>query len=162
MRHLLTRIPLLVSLIGATMFVAWQVSAETNRVTFPESLDGFVHYTGRERGNSVTRIMTTPELIETVKQGQPVPPGAKFVLVDYRDGELYRYFVMEKGQNWGAEYDEGRRTGDWQFQWFWPDGQVNMDENTNRCQSCHQGASDSDFLFTAREIQAFDGTNPVN
>lgn len=155
-------IPLVALFVGTVTFVASQVSAETNRVTFPKSLEGLVHYTGRERGNSVTHIMTTPQMIETVKRGDPVPNGAKFVLVDYRDGELYRYFVMEKGQDWGGEYDEARRTGDWQFQWFWPDGRVNMNENTNRCQSCHQGASSNDFLFTYREIQAFDGTNPVN
>lgn len=162
MSHYLLRASLIASVLGTAGLLAWRVHAETNHVTFPRTLEGLVHYTGRERGNSVTRIMTTPELIETVKQGQPVPNGAKFVLVDYRDGELYRYFVMEKGPDWGAEYDEARRTGDWQFQWFWPDGRVNMDENTNRCQSCHQGASDNDFLFTYREIQAFDGTNPVN
>lgn len=156
------RAALIAPVLSAAGLLACQVHAEPNRVTFPKTLEGLVHYTGRERGNSVTHIMTTPKLIETVKQGQTVPDGAKFVLVDYRDGNLYRYFVIEKGQNWGNEYDERRRTGDWQFQWFWPDGRVNMDENTSRCQSCHQGASDSDFLFTYREIQAFDGTNPVN
>lgn len=153
---------LIASILGAAMLLTWQVNAEPTRVTFPESLEGYVHYTGRERGDSVTHIMTTPEIIDIVRRGEPVPNGSKFVLVDYRSGQLYRYFVMEKGQDWGAEYDEYRRTGDWQFQWFWPDGQINVDENTNRCQSCHQGAAGSDFLFTAREIQAFDGTNPVN
>lgn len=147
--------------VSTAMIVAWQVHAETNRVKFPDNLDSLVHYTGRERGNSVTHIKTTQSVIDLIKAGKPVPDGSQFVLIDYRDGKLYRYFVMEKGANWGADYDEGRRTGDWQFQWFWADRSVNMAENTNRCQSCHQGASDSDFLFTHSEVQAFNGT-PVN
>ncbi|EJJ31507.1 cytochrome P460 family protein [Rhizobium sp. CF142] len=150
-----------VAVIGSATFVAWQVHAETNRVKFPTNLDELVHYTGRERGDSVTHIKATQTLIDTVKAGKPVPPGSQFVLIDYRDGKLYRYFVMEKGVNWGADYDEARRTGDWQFQWFWADGSVNTAENTSRCQSCHQGVGDRDFLFTASEIEAFHGT-PVN
>ncbi len=146
---------------GLVTMVGWSVHAETNRVKFPNNLDELVHYTGRERGNSVTHIKTTQDVIDTIKAGKPVPNGTQFVLVDYRDSKLYRYFVMEKGAGWGADYDNNRRTGEWQFQWFWADGTVNMQENTARCQSCHQGARDSDFLFTHSEIQAFDGT-PVN
>lgn len=161
MRNFPTRISLVALILSTVTLLAWQVHAESNRVTFPPSLEGLVHYTGRERGDSVTHIMTTQAVIDTVKRGEPVPNGSKFVLVDYRSGKLYRYFVMEKGKDWGAEYDEDRRTGDWQFQWFWPDGKFNTAENTNRCQSCHQGASDNDFLFTHSEMQAFEGT-PVN
>lgn len=141
--------------------VGLQVHAETNRVKFPENLDTLVHYTGRQRGESVTHIKTTQNVIDTIKAGKPVPDGAQFVLIDYRNGELYRYFVMEKGANWGADYDDTRRTGNWQFQWYWADRTINKAENTNRCQSCHQGASGNDFLFTHSEIQAFRGT-PVN
>jgi len=151
------------ALLGAAVLpVGWEVGAEPTRVTFPTNLPELVHYTGRERGNSVTHIKTTPQIIDAVKKGQPVPAGSQFVLIDYRDGKLYRYFVMQKGEGWGKDYDDRRRTGDWQFQWFWPDGKINTAENTNRCQSCHQGAGDRDFLFTSREIQAFDGTKPVN
>lgn len=161
LKFFLHRIALSALVCTGMAFVGWQVSAEPTRVTFPTNVDELVHYTGRQRGNSVTHIKTTQAVIDLVKKGQPVPAGSQFVLVDYRDGKLYRYFVMEKGTGWGSEYDEARRTGDWQFQWFWPDGKINVAENTNRCQSCHQGASDTDFLFTHREIMAFNGT-PVN
>ncbi len=143
---------------GAVFVIGWQVQAETNRVRFPENLDQLVHYTTVRRGNVTEHIMTTPEAIEAVKNRQPIPAGSNFVLVDYRDGELYRYFVMEKGEGWGADYDERRRTADWQFQWFWPDKSVNMDENTARCQSCHQSQQGSDYLFTAYRIPRFNGT----
>lgn len=140
-----------VSLIG------WQVRAETNRVQFP-NLDELVHYTTVRRGNVMEHIMTTPAAMEAVKNGQPIPVGTHFVLVDHRDGDLYRYFVMQKGENWGADYDESRRTADWQFQWFWPDKSTNMSENTARCQSCHRSQQGSDYLFTAYRIPRFSGT----
>jgi len=143
---------------GAVLFSDWQVHAETNRVAFPENLEALVHYTTVRRGNVTEHIMTTPEALEAVKDGRPIPAGTHFVLVDYRDGELYRYFVMEKGEGFGADYEEPRRTGDWQFQWFWPDRSVNMDENTARCQSCHSSQEDSEYLYTGYRIPRFDGT----
>jgi len=142
----------------AAMTIGWQVHAETNRVEFPD-LEALVHYTTVRRGNVTEHIMTTPEAIEAVKDGQPIPNGTHFVLVDYRDDmELYRYFVMQKGEDWGADYDESRRTADWQFQWFWPDRSINMDENTARCQSCHRSQQGSDYLFTGYRIPRFNGT----
>ncbi|NGN42669.1 cytochrome P460 family protein [Mesorhizobium sp. CGMCC 1.15528] len=143
------------------LLVNWQVHAETNRVQFP-NLDELVHYTTVRRGNVTEHIMTTPAAIEAVRNGRPIPAGTQFVLVDYRDDmKLYRYFVMEKGEGWGADYGESRRTADWQFQWFWPDKSINMDENTARCQSCHSSQKSSDFLFTGYRIPRFNGT-PVD
>lgn len=114
MRDLFKRVPILLALASAVVLVGWQVDAEPNRTTLPE-LAGLVHYTTVRRGNVTEHIMTTNEAIEAVKNGQPVPAGTHFVLVDYRDGEIYRTFVMEKGSGWGGDYDEDRRTGDWQF-----------------------------------------------
>ena len=142
----------------AAMTTGWQVHAETNRVTFPENLEALVHYATVVRGEVTEHIKTTPAAIEAVKSGLPIPAGTHFVLEDLRDGKPYRYFVMQNGPAWGAEYDEGRRTADWQFQWFWPDKSVNLDENTARCQGCHQGRQESDFLYTAERIPAFNGT----
>jgi lipoprotein-anchoring transpeptidase ErfK/SrfK len=143
---------------GALLAVGWQVRAETNRVKFPENLDRLVHYTTVRRGNVTEHIMTTPEAVAAVKNRQPIPAGTHFVLVDYRDGKLYRYFVMEKGEGFGADYDTRRRTADWQFQWFWADKTVNLDENTARCQSCHRSQEGADYLFTAYRIPRFNGT----
>lgn len=141
----------------AVSMIGWQVHAEPNRVQFPD-LDALVHYTTVRRGDVTEHIMTTPTAMEAVRSGQPIPAGTHFVLVDHRDGELYRYFVMQKGEDWGADYDESRRTTDWQFQWFWPDKSINMDENTARCQSCHRGQDGSDYLYTAYRITRFNGT----
>lgn len=135
--------------------VGIRVHAEPNRTTMPD-IDKLVHYTTVTRGEVTEHIMTTPEAIEAVKNGQPVPVGTHFVLVDYRDNKVFRYFVMEKGADWGADYDENRRTGDWQFQWFKPDGSINLAENTARCQSCHSSRSDREFLYTYNELRRFE------
>lgn len=151
------RNPAIALVFGAVALIGWQADAEPNRTTFP-NLDQLVHYTTVKRGNVTEHIMTTPEAIEAARNGQPIPDGTHFVLVDYREGEVHRYFVMEKGKGWGADYDEDRRTGDWQFQWFKPDRTVNMAENTARCQSCHSARADRDFLYTFDRIREFDGT----
>ena len=65
---------------------------------------------------------------------------------------------MEKGDGFGTDYDERRRTANWQFQWFWPDKTVNMSENTNRCQSCHRRQAGSEYLHTGYRIPRFNGT----
>jgi hypothetical protein len=143
--------------VAAALLAGWHAQAEPNRVRLPESLDGFVHYTTVKRGEVTEHIMTTPEAVEAIRQGKPAPVGTHFLLVDYRDGKLYRTFVMEKGEAFGADYDGRRRTADWQFQWFWPDRTVNMSENTARCQSCHRGQASSDFLFTSSRIPQFHG-----
>ena len=158
MKLRLTRHFLVLLCVSATLLVGWQVHAETNRVTFPKNLDQLVHYTTVKRGNVTEHILTTREAMEAVKNGKPIPNGTHFVLSDFRDGKIYRYFIMQKGEAWGADYDARRRTADWQFQWFWPDKSVNMSENTNRCQSCHMSQSSSDFLFTGYRIPRFSGT----
>ena len=93
--------------------------------------------------------------LDAVQAGQPIPDGTHVVLVDYREGEVYRYFVMQNGEGWGAD-DPEQRTADWQFQWFKPDGTINMEENTARCQRCHTSRSDRDFLYTFNDMRRFE------
>jgi hypothetical protein len=141
--------------VGTLQIPAEPANAESNRVTFPQDIERLVHYVTVRRGQTTEHISTTPEAIEAVKNGQPVPNGTKFVLTQYESDKLYRYFVMEKGEGWGADY--GNRTGNWQFQWFWPDKSVNMDENTTRCMGCHVSQRSRDFLYTARRIPDYNG-----
>lgn len=137
------------------LLVGMQVHAEPTRATMPD-IAKLVHYTTVTRGEVTEHIMTTREAIEAVKRGDPIPNGTQVALVDYRDGEVFRYFIMEKGENWGQDYDENRRTADWQFQWFKPDGTINEAENTARCQSCHMSRADRDFLYTFNEMRQFE------
>jgi hypothetical protein len=127
--------------------------AETNRVTFPKTLDRLVHYTTVKRGDVTEHMLTSQDAIDAIKDGKEIPAGTHVVLVDYRDSKVFRYFVMEKGQSWGADYDARRRTGDWQFQAFKPDKTINMSENTARCQSCHQSQASKEFLYTFDDLR---------
>lgn len=130
---------------------AW---AEPNRVTFPP-LDQLEHYTTVTRGEVTEHMLTTRAAIDAVKAGDPIPFGTHVVLADYREGEVYRYFVMQNGEGWGAD-DPDQRTADWQFQWFWPDQSINMEETTARCQSCHQSRKDREYLFTYNDLRRFE------
>ena len=155
----MTRIPSRLTVLAAVacgiVMIGWQVDAEPTNATMPD-ISKLVHYTTVTRGEVTEHIMTTREAIEAVKAGKPIPNGTHFALVDYREGEVFRYFIMEKGTGWGADYDESRRTGDWQFQWFKPDGTINAAENTARCQSCHSSRADREFLYTFNDIRRFE------
>lgn len=130
-------------------------AAQTNRVTFPSNLDRLVHYTTVKRGNVTEHLLTSQEAIDAIKLGKAVPNGTHVVLVDYRDSKVFRYFVMEKGADWGADHQPALRTGDWQFKAFRPDKSINTSENPARCQSCHQGAEDNQHLFTFNDMKRF-------
>lgn len=140
----------------AASIAALQAHAEPNRVTFPK-LDELVHYTTVRRGEVTEHISTTRAAIEAIQKGLPVPNGTHFVLADYRDEKIFRYFVMEKGAGWGNDFEERRRTGDWQFQWFKPDRTINLQENTARCMACHASQKDSQYLYTAKRLSEFRG-----
>lgn len=140
----------------AASIAALQVHAEPNRVTFPK-LDELVHYTTVRRGEVTEHISTTRAAIEAIQKGLPVPNGTHFVLADYRDAKIFRYFVMEKGAGWGNDFEERRRTGDWQYQWFKPDRTINLQENTARCMACHASQKDSQYLHTAKRLSEFRG-----
>ncbi len=138
--------------------IGWKASAEPNRVTFPADFDKGVHYTTVVRGSVREEMFASRETIDLVKAGKPIPDGAHVTLVIYRNGALADYFIMQKGQGWGADYDNQRRTGDWQFQRYFPDRTIQASHDSARCQSCHQGRASSEYLYTMDAMKAFNGT----
>jgi hypothetical protein len=100
-------------------------------------------------------MYTTPQALAAIKSGGEVPDGTQIILQDWREGEVYRLFVMEKGEGWGDEYPEDIRADDWQFQWYWPDGSINQAENTERCRSCHMSREDRNYIFTYNDARRF-------
>jgi hypothetical protein len=145
---------------GGFGLVGWQASAEPNRVTFPPDFEKSVRYTTVVRGSVREEMFASQETINLVKAGQPIPNGTHFTLVIYREGKLADFFIMEKGKDWGADFDSQRRTGDWQFQRFFPDRTIQTSFDTARCQSCHQGRASSEFMYTLDAMKAFDGRPP--
>ena len=149
------RISLMVA--AATMLAILSTSAfaQSNRVTFPSDFDRMVMYGDFRRGSGGELAYALPETIALSKTGQPLPPGTRLVLKIYNDNALTDYFVMEKGEGWGIENPEELRTGDWHFQQFDPSRQVRRTAIAERCQSCHQGQADNDFMFTRQQMEAY-------
>lgn len=144
--------------LGLAALAAIAALAEPNQVRYPDQamLDDLVHYTTVRRGNVTEFMYTSPEALAALKAGEDVPDGTQVILQDWREGEVYRLFVMEKGEGFGEAYDTRSRTGDWQFQWYWPDGSINTDENTQRCRSCHMSREGRSFMYTYSDARAFE------
>ena len=135
-------------------FLTWQVRAGGDLVKFPERFAEGVRYATVERGNIKEEIFTGRNAIEAVKSGQPIPSGTVITLVDYRDGKLFRYVVMEKRTGWGAGYPPEKRNGEWEYQAFNADKSVNATETLDRCFSCHKSQAGSDFVFTLDRMKS--------
>jgi hypothetical protein len=80
--------------VAATL--AGQGRAGGEIVTFPEKHAEGARYAIVERGNLREEIYTSHAAIDAVKKGQPIRSGTVISLVDYRDGQLFRYVVTEK------------------------------------------------------------------
>ena len=134
--------------LGQLPLVSAPVWAGGELVKFPEGYEEGILYTTVYRGNIKEDIYTSQETIDAVKSGQPIPSGTVITLVDYRDGELFRYVVMEKRSGWGTEYSEEIRNGEWEYQAFHADKTVNEEEDLMRCFRCHKSEAHNDYVFT--------------
>jgi len=147
------------SLIAVTVTIllplGFGARADTNRATFPADLDKYVLYATYDRGSSKEEAFALPETIELSKSGKPLPAGTRLVLGIWTDYKLTGYFVMHKGVDWGLDVEEERRTGDWHFQQFGLDKQVNRTAIADRCESCHQSAESNDFMFTIDRMRDY-------
>lgn len=122
----------------AAGLTAWQAEAGPNDVVFP-AIDQLTHYTTVTRGSTVEHMLATPEALAALTAGEPIPTGSHLVLQDFQSGDLYRYLIAQK---------LGDAPGDWQYQWFWPDGAIKADERPEQCYSCHRSREGSQFMFT--------------
>lgn len=140
--------------LGLVPIVPAPVWAGGELVKFPEGYEEDILYTTVYRGKIKEEIYASREAIEAVKKGQPIPSGTVITLVDYRDGELHRYVVMEKRSGWGTEYSEDIRNGEWEYQAFNADKSVNEQENLIRCFRCHKSEARKDFVFTFDDMKS--------
>lgn len=141
--------PVSMCILTAVLVVAiGQAFAGGDKVKFPENHADGVHYATVNRGNIREELFTSREAVNAVKNGEDIPDGTVITLVDYRDGKLFRYVVMEKQTGWGAEYPPEKRNGEWEYQAFNADKTVNANETLDRCFSCHKSQAANDFVFT--------------
>jgi hypothetical protein len=140
--------------VSVTGVAGWQAIAGGELVQFPENFAEGVHYATMSRGSIKEELFTSRAAIDAVKRGEPIPSGTAITLVDYRDGRLFRYVVMEKRTGWGADYPTEKRNGEWEFQAFNADKSVNVHENLDRCFSCHKSQANQDFVYTIDRIRS--------
>lgn len=139
----------------ATLSMPGDASAQANRANFPTSFDQMVMYGDYRRGSGGELAYALPETIEIAKAGQPLPPGTSLVLEIYNGGALTSYFVMQKGEGWGLDFPDETRTGDWHFQQFGTDRQIQRTAIAERCQSCHASQAANDYLFTTERMLSY-------
>ena len=74
----------------------------------------------------------------------------------YNNNVLTDYFVMEKGVDWGLDFPEEVRTGDWHFQQFDPD-QASETHRRSPIAACRatEGRRSNDFMFTIDRMRAY-------
>jgi len=137
----------------AVFSIAIRALASVDLIKFPDNFESGVRYATVERGNIKEDIFTSRKAVEAVKRGESLPSGTVITLVDYRDGKLFRYVVMEKRSGWGAQYPESKRNGEWEYQAFSADKSVNRSENLDRCFSCHKSQAGQDFVFTLGQMK---------
>lgn len=144
-----------VSTVATSGLFGWSAMAQENRATFPKNFEQYVLYGTYDRGSSKEEAFATPETLAIAKSGQLLPPGTQLVLGIWADYKLTGYFVMEKGQGWGADFTADQRTGDWHFQQFDTNMQVKRTAIAERCQSCHGSQAENDFMFTIDRMRAY-------
>ena len=161
--------PIATALVGLGVVVfASHVRAGGDKVVFPEGFDKGVLYTTVDRADNkqYRELYASQAAVDAAKKGEPLPDGTVLTLVQYRakldaagnpekdangrfiKGELLAYTVMEKRKGWGAEYPDNIRNGEWEYQAFTGDKQVNAKAKLTACYECHKPLpSGQDFVF---------------
>lgn len=147
------------------------VFAGAEKVAFPEGYQShFVRYStiDNEKRKKVRFFYVNPESLENARAGRPLPNGTVLIMEDRKaklgaDGtllkdkrgrfiptaEILNIFVQEKRAGWGAEYDDTKRNGEWEYAWFDANGQRPTGKTFDRCFACHKERAESDdFNFT--------------
>src|ERR1044072_980004 len=168
-------LPIVTALVGAgVVALATQVRAGGDLVKFPEGCDKGVMSTTVDRPDNkqFREVYTSQAALDAAKKGQPLPDGTVITLLQYRaklgaDGnpekdangrfiktnELLAYTVMEKRKGWGAEYPDNIRNGEWEYQAFTADKQVNTKAKLTACFECHKTrAPGQDFGVLSNEV----------
>ena len=164
---------LLLAAAGGILFVTAGQAGGDN-VVFPENYAKGVLYTTLDRPDikQYRELYATPEAVEAVKAGKPIPSGTVLTLVQYKalltaagdpqkdangrfiKGPVAGYAVMEMREGWGADYPEEVRNGEWEYQAFKADKTVNDKANLTNCFTCHKPHAAKDFVFSLEAMKA--------
>lgn len=166
--------------LGATWVALGQqalVAPGPNKVAFPENWSKGVMYATVDRPDTkqYREFYTTPDVLEAVRAGKPIPDGAVITLAAYMaqvdaagvplkdangrfvKGNLAAVNVQQKKKGFGDDIPASIRNGDWQYQSFTPDGKVNEKANLAACYQCHLPFAKDEFLTNLAKLK---GTFP--
>lgn len=134
---------------AVAVLIASAAYAQTTNIPFP-ALDKMELYATIERGPVTERALTTRDVIDAVKSGQPIPTSSQVVLEIYRSGALDKTFVMRKGS--------GEEHRGWDFISFESDQSISAgrSESPERCASCHQSRETEDYLYLRDRMVSFE------
>jgi plastocyanin len=157
---------------AAAVFAQSTVPPGPNKLKFPEGWDKGVLYATVDRPDTkqYREFYTSPEAVKAAREGKPIPHGTVITLAAYaakldaegkpvRDAngrfvkdKLVAVNSMQKGQGFGADIPEAIRNGDWIYQSFTPDGQVNEKANLTACFQCHLPFAKDDYLTNLAKL----------
>lgn len=143
-----------------------------NKLKFPEGWDKGVMYATVDRPDTkqYREFYTSAEAVKAAREGKPIPQGTVITLAAYAarlDAEgkpvkdangrfvkdkLVAVNSMQKGPGLGDDIPAAVRNGDWIYQSFTPDGQVNEKANLTACYQCHLPFAKDDYLTNLAKL----------
>lgn len=153
------------------------------QLTYPADYrETFVHYATIDRIDNVSRnLYINPEAVEAVRQGETVPFGSIIVIEAFfvpmdesgrpqRDEQGHmiqgefdpEVHMAERRDDWRiVELAATSHVGGWNFGAFDSVTGNLITGELSDCFSCHEGARNSNFLFTSRVLQDYARTDEV-
>lgn len=158
----------------AMFFTIAPVGAGGGKVAFPADYANGVMYTSHDLADAkeFREFYITPMALDAVSKDQPLPSGTVVTLARYnvqvdaqgnpvKDGnghfiktDLKAFRVMEKRTGWGSEYPAGKRNGEWEYQAFLADREVDRQADLDNCFQCHRNGDSVNFMFTAAQLKS--------
>jgi cytochrome c553 len=144
-------------------------------VAFPEGYkESFVRYhtINFPAAKQVRLYYANKPALQAAKEGKPIPDGAVILTEVYTaklddnknpvtgaDGfyvpeKLVAYTAMATGKDWGKDFPEMLRNGDWNYAVFSPDKQHRPGVNQAECLGCHKPLDKESYLFTLKQLGA--------
>lgn len=146
------------------------------QVTFPEGYKergGYRLYQTLNRPdiNQVRYLYANPVAWQAAREGKPLPDGSVLLLEQHAarlDGErkpvpgpdgtfvadrLLAYSVMGTGPDWGRDFPEMLRNGNWNYAVFGPDMKART-VNQADCLACHKPLDKTSYTFSIEALTA--------
>ena len=142
------------------------ISLGLSRVVASKSLEfpskyqqDFVHYAAIACPNNhiLRQIYANSMAVNAARENNPLPDGSVIVMETHSaiadangqltPSRLNNIFIREKHSDFGTEYPENLRNGNWKYAWFSPTGSLVSGSETS-CLSCHTKVRDRDYVFT--------------